>query len=77
MKTYKTINLTKEVKYLVHIKIISCKVGELINYKAIMKVNKYRTQRRSLNTASKNNYNSLLMDTQDKKMQIVTSEHKT
>lgn len=67
MKTYKTINLTKEVKYLVHIKIISCKVGELINYKAIMKVNKY----------SKNNYNSLLMDTQDKKMQIVTSEHKT
>lgn len=67
MKTYKTINLTKEVKYLVHIKIISCKVGELINYKAIMKVNKY----------SKNNYNSLLMNTQDKKMQIVTSEHKT
>lgn len=67
MKTYKTINLTKEVKYLVHIKIISCKVGELINHKAIMKVNKY----------SKNNYNSLLMDTQDKKMQIVTSEHKT
>ena len=57
MKTYKTINLTKEVKYLVHIKIISCKVGELINYKAIMKVNKY----------SKNNYNSLLMDTQDKR----------
>lgn len=32
-----------------------------------MKVNKY----------SKNNYNNLLMDIQDKKMQIVTSEHKT
>lgn len=30
-----------------------------------------------VNNYSKNNYNSLLMDTQDKKMQIVTTEHKT